>query len=863
MQINQKMKKVIPHAIAVVLFLVMSFAYFPSLLEGKVIQQHDKTTHLGMSKEIGDFRKATGEEALWTNSMFGGMPAYLISVQNKSNLIKHIDNLLNFLQRPASQLFLCLLGFYISLLIFGVNPWLSFAGAIAFAFSSYFFIIISAGHNSKVMAIAYMSPIIAGIYQSYRGKILLGAAITSLFLALQLISNHLQITYYTLMIVLIFGVVEFVYTIKGKEWMQFLKATAVLVVVALLALATNLEKTLPVMEYGDYSTRGKSELTSDKENKTSGLDKDYATGWSYGIDETLTLLIPNFKGGGSSVNLGENSSVYEVIKGMQGAKNASQFVKHAPYVYWGSLPFTSGPVYFGAIIMFLFVLSIFILDPKLKWWLLSVTVLSVILCWGGNILTGDLIKFVGLLILIFVIIKYIMTKSINYILGGVGVLLFIVAFLIPNEAYIYPFNYLVLDYLPGYNKFRVVSTTLVIAEFTIPLMAILALKEIFGNSIDKKKLEKAFKYSFYITGGLTLLFAILPGLFYSFSAPSDEGLIAQGAQAFVDAIREDRKMLLRADAFRSFIFILLSAVVVYAFMKNKLKKNYAFIALIALILVDMWAIDRRYLNNDNFVSKREAKVPYQMTQANQRILQDRDPNFRVLNLTIDPFNDASTSYYHKSIGGYHGAKMKRYQELIEHQISKNNMDVLNMLNTKYFIVPDNNRQPVAQYNPEALGNAWFVEDYRIVPDADAEILSLGEFNPSQEAIVDQRFEEFVQGRNFIKDTASFIKLEDYKPNHLTYAANCTSEKLAVFSEIYYPKGWNAYVDGNMSDHFRVNFVLRSMLIPEGNHTIEFKFEPESYNRGSKVSLAGSLILLLFLILVFGRELVLFYNKNDK
>ena len=812
MQLNQKMKKVIPHAIAVVLFLVMSFAYFPSLLEGKVIQQHDKTTHQGMSKEIGDFRKATGEEALWTNSMFGGMPAYLISVQNKSNLIKYIDNFLNFLQRPASQLFLCLLGFYISLLIFGVNPWLSFAGAIAFAFSSYFFIIISAGHNSKVMAIAYMSPIVAGIYQSYRGKVLLGAAITSLFLALQLISNHLQITYYTLMIVLIFGVVEFVYTIKGKEWMQFLKATAVLVVVALFALATNLEKTLPVLEYGDYSTRGKSELTSDKENKTSGLDKDYATDWSYGIDETLTLLIPNFKGGGSSVNLGENSSVYEVIKGMQGAKNASQFVKHAPYVYWGSLPFTSGPVYFGAIIMFLFVLSIFILDPKLKWWLISATVLSIFLAWGHNF-----------------------PRLTNFF----------------------------LDYIPGYNKFRVVSTTLVIAEFTIPLMAILALKEVFENKIDKIKLEKAFKYSFYITGGLTLLFALLPGLFYSFTAATDENLIAQGAQAFVDAIREDRKMLLRADAFRSFMFILLSAIVIFAFMKNKLKKNYAFIALIALILIDMWAIDRRYLNNDNFVSKREAKVPYQMTQANQRILQDRDPNFRVFNLTVDPFNDASTSYYHKSIGGYHGAKMKRYQELIEHQISKNNMDVLNMLNTKYFIVPDNNRQPVAQYNPAALGNAWFVEDYRIVPDADTEIQSLSEFNPLQEAIVDQRFEEFVQGKNFITDTSSFIQLEDYKPNHLTYAANCTSEKLVVFSEIYYPKGWNAYIDGNLSDHFRVNFVLRSMVVPEGSHTVEFKFEPESYEKGSKVSLAGSLILILFLISVFGIELVLFYNKNDE
>ena len=571
-------------------------------------------------------------------------------------------------------------------------------------------------------------------------------------------------------------------------------------------------KTLTILEYGKYSTRGKSELTNNKENKTSGLDKDYATDWSYGIDETLTVLIPNFKGSGSSVSLGDNSSVFELLKRMQGERNATQIVKHFPYMYWGSLPFTSGPVYFGAIIMFLFVIGIFILDPKLKWWLISATVLSVMLSWGHN------------------------------------------------------FNFLTdffLDYVPGYNKFRVVSTTLVIAQFTVPLMAILALKKIFENGEDKVKLEKAFKYSFYITGGITLFFALLPGLFFDFSATIDDNLIAQGAQAFVDAIREDRKMLLRADAFRSFVFILLSAAAIYAFMKKKLNKNYAFAALIVLILIDMWAIDRRYLNNDNFISKRQAKEPYKMSQADQRILQDRDPDFRVLNLTVDPFNDASTSYFHKSIGGYHGAKMKRYQELIEHQISKNNMDVLNMLNTKYFIVPDNNRQPVVQYNSEALGNAWFVEDYRIVSDADSEIQALSEFNPSREAIVDQRFEGFVQGKNFTKDTASYIKLDTYKPNHLIYLANCSDEKLAVFSEIYYPKGWKAYIDGNYIDHFRVNYVLRSLVIPEGNHKVEFKFEPESYYTGNKISLGGSSVLLIFLIFVFGRELVAFYNKNIK
>ncbi|MBU8893925.1 MAG: YfhO family protein [Bacteroidales bacterium] len=808
---KQLMNSLLPHLIAIVIFIAISFIYFSPLLEGKVIQQHDKTTFLGMSKEVRDFREATGEEALWTNSMFGGMPAYLISVKTKSNLIKPIDIFLKSFERPASQVFLCLLGFYISLLIFGVNPWLSLAGAIAFTFSSYFFIIISAGHNTKVFAIAYMSPIIAGIYQAYRGKILLGSAITALFLALQLVSNHLQITYYTLIIVLIFGLVELVYTIKDKTYLKFLKATGILIIVALFAVGSNFSKTLTIMEYGKYSTRGKSELTINKENKTSGLDKDYAMAWSYGISETLTVLIPNFKGGASVGSVGENSASFKFFKKIQGERYASQVTKQLP-LYWGNQPGTSGPVYFGAIIMFLFVLGFFILDKKLKWWLISTTVLSVLLSWGHNF------SF---------------------------------------------FSNLFLDYFPGYNKFRVVAMTLVIAQFTVPLMAILALKEFFDGSVEKQKLEKAFKHSFYIIGGIALFFSLFPGALFDFSAKSDQGYIAQVGQAFVDALKEDRKMLLRADAFRSFVFIILSALAIYAFMKKKLKKNYAFAALIVLILIDMWAIDRRYLNNDNFISKRQAKEPYKMSQADQRILQDRDPDFRVLNLTVDPFNDASTSYFHKSIGGYHAAKMKRYQELIEFQISKNNMDVLNMLNTKYFIVPDNNRQPVAQYNAEALGNAWFVEDYRIVPDADSEIQALSEFNPSQEAIVDQRFEDFVQGKNFTKDTESYIKLEVYKPNHLTYTVNCTDEKLVVFSEIYYPEGWKAYIDGNYTDHFRVNYVLRSLVIPEGDHRVEFKFEPESYYIGNKIALAGSSILLLFIIFVFGRELVLFYNKNSK
>ncbi|MBI9055294.1 MAG: YfhO family protein [Bacteroidales bacterium] len=807
---NKLIKTFIPHVVAIIVFLIISIAYFSPMLEGKKLIQGDYVHFQGMSKEIMDFEEQ-GVESQWTNSMFGGMPAYLIKSANNS-LVKQIHKVFTIDNyRPVAFTFIYLVGFYIALLLFGVNPWLSLIGAIVFAFSSYNFIIIAAGHNTKAFAIGYMAPIIAGIYATFKGRYLLGAAATGMFLALQIYVNHLQITYYTLLVVLVFGIIELIFTIKSKKYNSFLKATGILLIVSIIAFSSSFGKMWSTYEYGKYSIRGKSELTNDQGNKTSGLDKDYATAWSYGISETLTVLIPNFKGGASGVALSEKSASYDFFKKMQGPQYAKQVIKQMP-MYWGSMPFTSGPFYFGAIVIFFFVIGIFILDPKLKWWLLITTGLSVALAWGHN------------------------------------------------------FNFLTdlfLDYFPGYNKFRVVSTTLVIAQFTVPLMAILALKKIFDESVEKQKVEKAFKNSLYIVGGIALFFSILPGALFDFAAQSDQSYIAQGGQAFVDALREDRKMMLRNDAFRSLVFILLSAGIVFAFIKGKLKLNYALGLLLIFVLIDMWSVDKRYLNDNNFVSKRKAKESFQMTQADKYILQDKDPDFRVLNVSVDPFNNSSTSYFHKSIGGYHGAKMRRYQELIEHQISKNNMGVLNMLNTKYFIVPDNNRQPVAQYNPEALGNAWFVSEYRIVPNADAEMASLDDFNPGNEAIIDQRFEDFVAGKEFMKDTVSSIKLETYIPNHLTYIANCSHEELAVFSEIYYPKGWNAFIDGNPVDHFRANYVLRALVIPEGNHTIEFKFEPKSYYLGSKISYASSVILLLFLFFAFGKEIYVYFKENKE
>jgi hypothetical protein len=809
------MKKEILYKIGIQLlfilsFVLISFVYNSQILEGKAVMQGDYVNFQGMSKELDDY-KEQGIESQWTNSMFGGMPAYLINSVNKT-LFRPIHKMFTFNNlRPVSFVFLYLIGAYIALLLFGANPWLSFIGAIAFAFSSYNFIIIAAGHNTKAMAIAYMFPVIAGIYSTFKGRYLIGASVVAVFLGLQLYVNHLQITYYTFLIVLIFGLVELVFIIKSKEYNRFFKAAGILIVVAALAFASNLGKMWTTYEYGNFSIRGKSELTSDAHLKTSGLDKDYATKWSYGIDETLTVLIPNFKGGSSGGAVGENSASYKLFEQMQGPRYAKQVIKRLP-LYWGDQPFTEGPVYLGAIVMLFFVLGIFILDPKLKWWLLSATILSVLLAWGHN-------------------------------------LMWLTDFF--------------LDYVPGYNKFRTVSMTLVIAQFTVPLMAILALKKVFDGTIEKQKLEKAFKNSIYIVGGICLFFVLLPGLFFDFEAQSDQSYLAQGAKAFVDALREDRKMLLRNDALRSLVFILLAAGVVFAYLKGKLKIKYTLAMLFVLILVDMWAIDKRYLNDDNFVSKRKAKEPFQMTQANKQILSDNDPNFRVLNVAVNTFNDASTSYFHKSIGGYHGAKMRRYQELIDFQISQNNMDVLNMLNTKYFIVPDNNRQPIAQLNPGALGNAWFVEDYRLVPNADEEIDALSNFNPEKEAVIDQRFESFIDGKTFTKDSNSFISLDKYLPNHLTYSAKCNGEKLAVFSEIYYPKGWNAYLNGKPVEHFRVNYVLRAMVIPDGEHKVEFKFEPRSYYLGNKISMAASFILVLFIVLVFGREIMLYIKENKE
>jgi hypothetical protein len=793
------LKTLAPHLLAVIVFIVITFLYFPPLMEGKVIRQGDIMQYIGMSKEISDFREKTGEEALWTNSMFGGMPAYQISVVYHHNVAKNINNIISLkLPVPAVYLFLALLGFYILMLAMGANIWIAVAGAIAFGFSSYFFIIEAAGHNSKAHAMTFIAPIMAGVILAYRGRYLLGAAIFALFLALQLNANHLQITYYTAIIILIFGIVEFIYSQKEKQLLRFVKASALLGVVAIIAAFTNFTNMLLTYEYGKLSTRGKSELTTNKADKTSGLDKSYILNdYSYGVLETFNLFIPNFYGGGNS-DVGTNSESYKWLNN-NGVPNAKEISKQMP-TYWGPQRFTAGPVYIGAVVIFLFVLGLFIINGRYKWWIVAATCLSILLAWG---------------------------------------------------LHFQWFSNLFIDFFPGYNKFRTVSMILVIAEFTVPLLAMMAFIKIIKGEIEKSQLTQSLLFSLYITAGFALLVVVLPGLFGDFTSDKDARL--GWPQPLIDALTADRKMLLRNDALRSLIFVLFTGGLIWLIIQNKIKAVWASVILALLFLLDLGTVGKRYLNADHFVSKREAKQPYTPSNADLMILQDKSLSYRVANFTVDPFNDASTSYFHKSIGGYHGAKLKRYQELIEHQMGKQNMQVFNMLNTKYFIVPDQNNQPTAQLNPEALGNAWFVNSVKIVNNADEEMNALTKLNAKTELVVDKRFQNLISKTSFATDSLSSISLTAYQPNFLTYNTKAKTEQLAVFSEIYYEKGWNAYLDGKNVPYFRGNYVLRAMVIPAGNHKLEFKFEPQSYKTGEKVSLASSILLVLFLLSALGFE----------
>jgi hypothetical protein len=796
---NLNFKKLLPYLAAVAIFLVITMIFYYPLLEGKKMIQSDIMTFQGASKEVVDFREKTGQEALWTNSMFSGMPAYQISARYTGNLVGFFDTIFTLgLPHPANLMFLYFIGFFILLVVLGLDTWLAIAGSIAFAFSTFFLIIIDAGHNTQAHALGYVAPLIAGIILTLRRKYLLGGSLTALFLSLELKMNHPQITYYFFFLMLFIGLAELIEAIRKKYLGSFMKALGVLGIAGMIAVLTNITNLWTTYEYSKVTIRGKTELTTDKENRTTGLDKDYATQWSYGRGETMTLLVPGFNGGSTNEKLSPNSEVVKALRQNNVPEETIQeFIKNPfQFYYWGQLPFTSGPVYAGAIIVFLFFLGLLVVKGPLKWGLLAATILSILLAWGHN--------FMALTDFFF-------------------------------------------SYVPLYNKFRTVTMILVVAEFAMPLLGILALKEIFSNPPDKKAMFKKIQIALGIVGGLCLIFVAVPSMFLDFNGLNDAQLAKQAAW-MMDAIRSDRESMVRMDALRSLIFIVLTAGLLWAVLFEKLKKEYAYIILIGLMLIDLFPVNRRYSNTDSFTTKSRVDNPFSPSPADEQILQDKDPDYRVLNVTVNPFTDASTSYFHKSIGGYHGAKLRRYQELYDHQIRNNNMAVLDMLNTKYLIMEDANKQPVAQRNPGALGNAWFVKGVEIVDNADQEIAAMDHFNPADTAIVDKRFQEELKGYSGGRDSSAFIKLDEYRPNYLAYSYKTSSPGLAVFSEIYYKDGWNAYVDGTLTPHLRANYVLRAMVLPAGDHKVVFKFEPRAYYVGEKVSLASSILLLLLLVL---------------
>ena len=813
-------KKWIPYLAAIVIFIAISLLYVSPIFDGKQLNQSDVIHYKGSSKEIQDFRKSTGEEALWTNSMFGGMPAYQISVMYKTSIVPFFKNIaMAGLPFPANIIFVLFLGFFILLITLKTDPWLSIVGAIAFAFSSYFFIYLNVGHNSQTLAIAFIPLVLSGILLTFKGKYLLGGAMTALFMAIEINVNHVQMTYYMLMIIGFIGLFEFIYAIIEKKLKSFFIALGVLVFAGIVSIGPNVTNLWTSSEYVKETIRGKSELTDNGVNRSNGLDKDYIMQWSYGIGETFTLMIPDAKGGESEA-IGKTKSALDNVD-KQFKEPVSQQSR-----YWGDLPFTGGPVYVGAFIVFLFMLGLFIVKGRLKWALFAVTVLAMFLSWGHHF------QFL---------------------------------------------TNLFIDYIPYYNKFRAVSSILVIVEVTMPLLGILALKEI----VENPKLVKTKKVFFFIalglTAGITLLFLLMPTLFFNFTTSEEMGqfnqYIKQGADrnqinSFISNLEIARMSIFKMSCLRSLAFIILGAGMIWIYASAKKMSKYVLIGVLGvLILIDMVPIDKRYLNDQCFKPKKEIENPYPETAADNAILQDSTKDYRVMNLSIGNFTlDASTSYYHKSLGGYHAAKLRRYQDLIDHRINKEQerlvntlkgnvpdsvlistlygLTTMNMLNTKYYIY---NPEAKPLRNPAALGNAWFVKNVTMVNNADEEIKALDNFYPASTAIVDKKFEAELTSFKGDKDQNATIKLIDYKPNYLSYETkNLKSNQLAVFSEIYYNKGWNAYIDGNKSPYFRANYVLRAMVIPSGDHKIEFKFEPNSYFVGEKISMAGSIILVLFL-----------------
>ena len=786
-------KKFIPTIVAIVIFIAASLIYFHPVLKGQKIPQSDITQFQGMVKEISDFRAENDAEPYWTGASFSGMPAYQISAYYPNDFVRSLDTLIRFLPRPADYTFLYFLSFFVLMLALKVEWRLGVLGALAFGFSTYLIIIFIPGHNAKAHAIGYMPLVLAGILWVFQRKYIVGFLVTGLSMALEIYANHIQMTYYLGFCLLILGVVEGIHAIKQKTLPIFLKQVLIILGAVILGVGANSPRLLAMKEYADASTRGKSELTINPDGSpkeaTKGLDKDYITQYSYAKLETFNLFIPGFMGGGTVEKLDKNSEFYKLLEEKAGKKVADDYSKQV-LTYWGDQPIVEAPAYIGAVIFFLFFLGIFLVKGRLKQWLVTATVFSVLLSWGRNF------EFLT-----------------NFF----------------------------IDYVPLYNKFRAVSSIQVIAELCVPILGILALKNFFSPEISMDEKKNALKKAVCFFGGL-----IVFGFFAAHFSATFEGLRDDNYKdlpGLIDAVIADRKALLFSDSIRSIIFMLISATLLWFVLQNKLKEVFVFVGLGLLILVDQISVNKRYLNADDFVSARKVEKPFTASEADKLILEDKS-HFRVANFSTNLMEDGTTSYFHQSIGGYHAAKMRRYEELFEYQIAKQNMQVLNMLNTKYFIIPDNSGVLQVQQNPEINGNVWFVNSLEKVQNATQEISALDSLDTKTTAVVD--VSKFSELKNFTikRDTTATIFLEKYGVTNVTYQSTSQKEQLAVFSEIYYDKGWNAYIDGELVPHFRVNYVLRSLKIPAGNHTIIFKFEPKVIQQGSFISLTSYVLLLL-------------------
>ena len=824
------MKLWLPDILAVVLFAVISFAYFfPADIEGRILYRHDSSAGRGAGQEAYEYQQRTGERTRWTNALFSGMPNYQLSPSyNSTTTLQQVEKAYHlWLPDNVWYVFAYLLGFYIMLRAFDFRQYLAMLGAVVWAFSSYFFIIIAAGHIWKVMALAYLPPMIGGVLLAYRGKYLWGLVVTSLFGALEIMANHVQMTYYYLIIILLIVLGFFYEGIRQKAYMHLLKATGVCLAAAAIAVCLNLSNLYHTWEYGQETMRGKSELVkANSSNQTSsGLDRDYITQWSYGIDETWTLLVPNTKGG-ASVPLAENKEA------MKKADPNYMGIYQQLGQYWGDQPMTAGPVYVGAFVLMLFVLGLFIVKGPLKWALLVATILSILLSWGRNFM---------------------------------------------------PFTDFFIDYVPMYAKFRTVASILVVAEFTIPFLAMLALKTLFDEPEKTKARLKYVGISFLLTGGVAMLFSLMPKVFFSdFVSQSEMQAMSQipadQLTPLLSNLTEVRMSMFTSDALRSFYIILVGTGVLLAILLGKLKKEYGVSIILVLCLVDMWTVNKRYLYDGMFVSKSVREAPIQKTEAIGHILQDKSLDYRVLNLSTSTFNENETSFYLKSIGGYHPAKLRRYQELIDAHIqpemqrifeavSKAGGDmtqvngdsiypVLNMLNTKYFILPLQGGRSVPLENPYTYGNAWFVDKVHYVDNANQELDMTGQLTLRHEAVADKKFQQQL-GEAVVQDTNSVVRITAYEPNKLTYDVNSGKGGVIVFSEIYYP-GWTATVDGVEQELGRVDYVLRALQVKPGHHEVVLSFFPKSIDRTETVAYAAYVVVLLIIL-----YLIFVYVKRRK